>query len=76
MTTMLELHVRTETYLTEMFRRLQEREEGQTSVEYMGIIVAVAGLLALIIGAAKGGWATAITTKVQTAIDNIGGGGK
>lgn len=70
MTTMLELQVRTQNYLAETVRQLRETERGQTSVEYLGIIVAVGLLLTVIIGAANG-FGTQITTKIKEIITNL-----
>jgi len=71
MTTMLELQVRTQNYLADAARQLRENERGQTSIEYLGIIIAVGLLLAVIIGAASG-FGTTITTRIGKVITDLG----
>ena len=72
---MLELQVRTQTATTDLVERFaarmdRNRESGQTSIEYLGIIVVIVAIVGLLAGAGFGG---KIVTRINTAIDTIGG---
>lgn len=53
------------------FDRARNDDRGQGSVEYVGIILVVVAIIAVIIAAASGLGST-IVTKIQSAIDSIG----
>jgi Flp pilus assembly pilin Flp len=46
-------------------------EEGQTSIEYVGIIAVVGLILAALLGAASG-WGSSLASKVGNVISSIG----
>ena len=54
------------------FDRVRNDERGQGSVEYVGIILVVVAIIGVVIAAASGLGDT-IVTKLQDAIDGIGG---
>jgi len=54
------------------FDRVRSDERGQGSVEYVGIILVVVAIIGVVIAAASGLGDT-IVTKLQDAIDGIGG---
>ena len=71
--TMLELQIRAETAVTDLVERSRD-EEGQTSIEYLGIVVVVGIILAAILAAAPG-FASSITSEISEQIKNITGAG-
>jgi hypothetical protein len=56
------------------------RERGQGTVEYVGLILLMAVVLAAVVGAAgktdAGGIAETVVGKLKDAIDSVGGDGK
>lgn len=70
----LELAVVTQVAVTDLMERMRDRledEEGQTSAEYLGIILVV---VAIIGGIAASGIGGKITTAIGNAIDSIKAG--
>jgi hypothetical protein len=60
------------TILTAATDRLRA-ERGQSSVEYLGIVVVAATLVLVLIGAANG-WGSSITAAIGQRISSIAGG--
>lgn len=61
-------------YVAGAFERMRNDERGQGSVEYVGIILVVVAIVAVIIAAAKGSTiGQTIMTKIEEAIKGIGG---
>ncbi len=69
--TMLELQVRTENAVHDLVERTRD-EKGQTSIEYLGIVVVVGLILTAILAAAPG-WGTTIVGKINAVLSKIGG---
>lgn len=70
---MLELQVRTQTAVTNAVTDLVERskdEDGQTSIEYLGIVVVVGLMLAVILKAAPE-FGESITSKIKDVISKM-----
>jgi Flp pilus assembly pilin Flp len=67
----LELAVHTQIALTDLASRMRDRlseEEGQTAAEYIGIILVIAAVIAVV---SKTGIATAIGTGIENAIKKV-----
>ena len=56
--------------VSELFARLRDDEEGQGSVEYLGVVIAGALIVLAIVGAASG-WGGRIVTAIGEQIENI-----
>lgn len=69
----LELATYCQVTAADLTRRAREREEGQTSAEYIGIILVVVGIIAAIAATDIG---DAVSTKIGQAIDSVKAGGK
>jgi Flp pilus assembly pilin Flp len=58
-------------------RALARREDGQGTVEYIGLILLLAGVMVAVVKAGSdGSLAKSIVEKVKGTIDDVGGAGK
>ena len=67
---MLELQIRTQNAVTDLVERTRD-EKGQTSIEYLGIVIVVGLILAAILKAAPG-FGDSITSRIGKVITDLG----